>query len=567
MNAQSRRAHKRATRLSRAQAAAGAAVGVFAIAPHAAQAQLGAAGNTTPAAPLTFKSNYLGYAASVSPRVAYSDNLQLLPEGGEDGAVIGSVVLNGSGIYSTNRFTGLISGDLDLSYLGGDQNTFVVNQRIGGAGTATIAENIAYFDVAGSSTRQLVGDNARFSQNLNAARNQQVNVHSITLSPYFNRELKNGALAEVRYRFSQVFIDENENNAFQGFLNDSRTQEVQATYNTGQSIERLKLGASVYGARTNESGALFAPEFEVEQGTVVGDAQYSVTERFALTGTVGFDEISSDAPEQFIPDDELSGVFWRGGVRLKPGRKTDLLFEYGERYGDDYFSGSINYAISPRLRFNARADRLFLTRAQAVNSQFLLNQRGVLDFASDLREGSALSPEGVIQSSNNLNQGVQFQTLGIGASNVVSAGLVGAYDRTQLSVNFIYQDDDFGFRQIQTIGGDVGINHQLSRRLSAYGSLFYRFADTSVDFNQCVENPALFGIDPNNPLFNPVLTCAGFVAQNGETDTVGGRIGARYQFYKNVSVFGEYSRTQRFGDTALLRFKENFVQAGLTLTF
>lgn len=535
-------------------------------------------------APLKFRSNYFGYAASVSPRVSYTDNLQLQPEPFARGSAIFSNLFNGSGIYSNRRFTGIIDGDLDLSYLSADSD-FVVNQRIGATGTATIAENLLYLDISGSTARQLIGDNARFSNNINAARNQRRNVHSFSVSPYLNREFSNGSSAELRYRYSQVFIgDEDSNNAVNNFLNDSTTQEVIATYRSGRLLDRLKFSLTAYGNRTEEDGAFLdnaqsanpaaIPAFVYEQGSLIGSAEYALSDRLALTGTVGYDEIETDAPPTFLDGDQLSGVFWRAGFRARPGRKTDIRIEYGRRYDDDFIDANLSYRFSRRLALTAGANRTFQTRAQSVSTQFRSSQRRTLDFADSLRDGAELSPRAIIEAANRVAGGsfTSAQTIGIGVSNNAFAGLTGLFDRTEVSAQLNYQDTDFGFRSIETFGGTLSARRRFSRRLSGYGDFFYRLSDTAVDLASCVGNgtsplgPAQFGLVVGPGQTNAGV-CQNFADVNGRTNTIGGRIGASYRLFKNVSAFGEFGHTERFSRVDALEYSENTVAAGLILDF
>ncbi|NWG92154.1 MAG: hypothetical protein HXY21_06545, partial [Parvularculaceae bacterium] len=109
--------------------------------------------DTGPKAPLRFRNDYFGYGLAVGPRVSYTDNINLTPTNRDDELAF-SIAANGSAIYSTNRFSGIIDGSLDVSYLT-DQADVVASQDVGAASTTTIAENWLYFDAAGSTSRQL----------------------------------------------------------------------------------------------------------------------------------------------------------------------------------------------------------------------------------------------------------------------------------------------------------------------------------------------------------------------------------------------------------------------------
>jgi len=541
---------------------AAAACAAALLVPASAHAQA----NARRSPPLSFKTDYYGYAASVSPRIGYSDNINLLPEDFEEGQTIATMALAGSAILASRRFTGIVSGSLDVSQFIENGDTFA-NQSIGGIGTAELVEDLLYFDVGGSTSRQLVGDAARFSFNINAGQNQRVNVHSISASPYLNRQFEDESLVELRYRFTQVFVGQDDN-LRAGILNDSQTQEVRALYNTGDKFGRLTVAAVAFGSRTEETGSIFAPEFEVEQGTLMGEFQYELNSRLALTGAVGLDELRSDAPPGVVPADELSGVFWRAGFRAQPGRRTDVRLEYSRRYDDDFVEADVNYRISRRLAFNARASRVFLTRAQALNSQINVQQRNALEFAEALRDGAALSPEGVVNTAAGLNNlFFAAQTVGIGASNRASAGLTALYDRTQFTANVSYFDEDFGFRRTEGVNFSVGGQRQVSRLLSIYGNVFYQTFDGSVDPTTCIANPEFFGFDATVPGFDAAAACSRIAAGGGGLETIGGRVGGSYRFYRNLSVFAEYAHTRRPEDEFGLGFTENFAQAGVTLAF
>lgn len=521
-------------------------------------------------APLRMRSDYYGYAASVSPRVGYSDNIELAPPGSEDGAALLSTLLSGAAIYSTQRFTGIINGDLDLGFRT-DNSDFYLNQNIGAASTLTVADNMLYVDFAGSTSRQLLGDNARFSENVASARNQRANVHTYSASPYIYHEFSDQSSVQARYRFSQVFIDD-ENagaNPFSGnFLNDSKSHEVLASYNTGTRFDRICVSLSGYGNRTIEDGSIIFPEFKYEQATGTAEAAISLTSTFALSGAVGYDDIHTETLPGVFDDGALSGWWWRAGFTARPGRRSNVRIEYGRRYDNDFIDASLSYDISSRLSFTAGAGQSFDTRAQLVNSQFVDQLRMTLDFADQLRQGAALPADTVIDIANRFAyRGVTSQTAGLGVSKVAFAQLRGAYDRTEIDLAGNYQNTDFGFRQNEIISGNLNVRREVSRRVTAYGGVFYRGAKTDVDQATCLTSPFLFGFDVNAPLFDPVSACLLFALNNGRTDTIGGRIGASYRLYENLSAFAEYSHTKRFADFDLLRYDENAAVAGLTLEF
>src|SRR3990167_2201425 len=91
-----------------------ATAGLAVVGHAAALAQNQTAG---PVAPLQFRNDYFGYGLAVGPRVSYTDNIALAPDGFRDDEFAGGIAANGSAVYSNNRFTGIIDGSLDVSYL------------------------------------------------------------------------------------------------------------------------------------------------------------------------------------------------------------------------------------------------------------------------------------------------------------------------------------------------------------------------------------------------------------------------------------------------------------------
>ncbi len=521
-----------------------------------------------PIAPLQFRNDYFGYGLAVGPRVAYTDNITLAPSGFRDDELSVGIQSNGSAIFSNNRLTAILDGSLDVSYLT-DQAKVVASQDVAGVATATVAENLFYVDFGASSSRQLAGEDARFSQNLNAGRTQRANVHNFAVSPYFNRRFADGSAAELRYRFGQVFIDPNQSSLTNpNFSRQSRTQEAVATFDSGNKFDRFGAVLTAYGNKTRDYGATTVNDYEFQQGTVQGDFEVELTDRFALAGTVGYDDVDTTAPATFIPEDQLTGMFWNAGFHAKPGRKTDILLKYGSRYDSEFFTGSLRYDVSPRVQFNASAGQSFQTRANAVAGQYQALQRQTLDFVESLRAGGTLDVTGVVDALTRVSrQRLGAQQIGLGVSKDTQASLSGAFRRTTLGAHVIYHDTDYGYRRIETIGGTLSAQRTLSRRVSAYTNIFYRRVDSTGDVAPCLLDPASFGLIVTAPGFDPVTACNGLVGFQGVHDTVGGRIGLSYRLFKNVSAYGEYGHTERFSQDPLQEYGENTVNAGLQMEF
>ncbi|MCK5746039.1 MAG: hypothetical protein KAH44_07475, partial [Oricola sp.] len=387
----------------------------------------------------------------------------------------------------------------------------------------------------------------------NAGRNQQANVHSYSASPYLFHELSDQSTTELRYRFTQVFVDDERSLSsvlFGGSINNSTTHEVLAQYDTGRKFDRVRLNVTAYGADSTEDGVAPFPDFGYRQGSLAASGQYALTDRFALSGAAGYDEVeNSGAAAEFFDDDQLSGFFWRAGFLAQPGPRSSIRLEYGKRYGDDFIEADARYQISNRFVFTAAASRSFRTRAQSVTSRFQSTQRGALDFADRLRTGDELDARGVIEAANWYSRGQSYggaQSNGVAVSDHASAGLTGEFGRTEISANGYYSDDNFGYRQVESIGAGINLRRQMTRQLTGYGSVIYRRIDSEFDNDTCVANPLIFGLDPTDPEFDAVEDCALLAANEGLTNTIVGRLGASYRLYENASVFVEASHSERF---------------------
>lgn len=552
-----------------------------------------------PSPPLRLKSDFLGYSVSLSPRVGYTDNINLVSsrQFDADGNVIsednpfreGQTILSNlvtaNAIISHPRFTALFSGDLDFSYLV-ENDDFVVNQSLGAAGTATIVDNFLYFDVAGGSSRQLVGDNAAFSTNPSAARGDRATVNSYAVSPYVYHQFPNQSTIEARYRFSQVFIDDSNANAVftpipvpgqpdvptdgLQFLNDSRSNEALLQFESGNLFDRFQFIATAYGNNTEETGSDVVPEFSFDQGTVSLEAQYALNSRFALSGAIGYDEIDTNDTNDFFDDEDLSGVFWRAGFITRPGRKSRLQLEYGRRFGDDFIQADARYEVSRRFVFTAGANRTFQTRALSNSQQITRLSRSTLDFADRLREGGDGSPREIIQQATQLTStgnGINAQVVGIGPTNNAFVSMLGTFDKSTLALNGSYQRSDFGFREFQSFTGSLDVTRTLSRRVSLFGNALYRFSDTGFSVDDCLVDPSNFGIPPVFLNTDPLTECSRLSALEGVSHTLSGTLGVNYQLTGRTRAFGQVSRTQRLSPIEILEFTENAVSAGLIVDF
>ena len=163
------------------------------------------------------------------------------------------------------------------------------------------------------------------------------------------------------------------------------------------------------------------------------------------------------------------------------------------------------------------------------------------------------------------SEGLAIQAPGLALA--VLAFLAGDFGRTKISANGLYSDDDFGFRQVKSIGGGLNLRRRLGPRLTGYGSVLYRRIDSTFDPATCETNPLIFGFDPTDPAFNAMTDCANLADNDGVTNTLLTRVGGSYQLYENASLFIEGSHSERFAKNPVLEYSENTILAGITVDF
>lgn len=510
------------------------------------------------------RSEFLGYAVSISPRLIYSDNIFLESKGNENDELIPSLLVSGSVVYASQRLTGIVTGSVDGSWFTQDKD-LVLNQDVGAAGTATVVDNLFYVDASASTSRQLVGDQAAFSNNINAARGDRTNVYTATVSPYTLHKFANGSEAELRYRRSQLWVDDD-------FINDSSSDEGLARLSSGPLFNRLKFAGLAYGRSTRDKGGPGVPDFKFKQATGAGRADFSLTDEFALTGTVGYDEIDTDNANGFFDDDQLSGVFWNAGFIFDPNRRTHLRATYGKRYDDDFIEAEASYQMTPRIGMTAGASRTLQTRATGITSLLDNATANALAYAGQLRDlqASGMTPREIALAAGNyaaVSYGLPSQTVGVGPVDSAYATITANMTRTDLVMSARYDSSNFGFQTIDTVTGQIQLVRRLSRRFQLYSNAVYRYANTDLSPQACLGSIGSFLNDPTLTPAQIATLCADPSNLSRWSNTVSATVGLQYQISRHVAAYGQYIRTNRWADNPLDEYVENAAIVGVRLEY
>jgi len=528
-----------------------------------------------------YEARPLSYVLKVSPRVTWSDNVELAPEGFEEQDALASVYMSGGALVDRVRFKGLVNGSIEVgSYInppevGGkalyDRTVFSPNVVAGG--TAKLVDNLFYFDLAASAREQALDETTRSSGGTSLAGNQRLaNSYAVSVSPYLFRRLGGEATIEARYRYVAVAVDDDQSvDGIDNFLNDSSSHELIAEYSSGRLFDRVGFSVRAMANRTEETGSEVLPEVDFRQASLSGDLRYAMNRKLSLVGTVGYDDVDTNGTSPF-DDDDLSGTFWKAGVAVKPGRRSEASLELGERYGGTWVDAAASWRYSSRLQFRLSAYNRLMTTAQAQAQRFSVLQDETLSYAEELRQLGNLTSENILARVLEYNEGLSDltrQQAGLSRSSGVYADLIAQAPRTSVVLRTGFDQSDFGFEEIDTWSISGLLNHRLSRRLDAYARANYQ--DASAEIGGTLEDClAALRQNPDNAGMTPDMLQA--ICESGDglgldTRTLILAAGLDYLLFRDLNAFAALSRSQRFADSESNEYVENSVTVGLSYDF
>lgn len=522
----------------------------------------------------------LSYRFLVSPRVTWSDNVTLAPEGQELEDSLASVYMAGGALINRVNFSGIVNGSVQVGrYFDPpeiddeplyEQTVFSPNILAGG--TARIVENLAFLDVSASARQQALDESTRTAGTSLANIDRQATSYAVSVSPYLRTEFSDESAVEARYRYVGVTVDDADAfNGVENYLNDSQAHELLAEYSSGRLYDRFGFAARAYANQTQEEGSDVLSEIDYTQASVSGDLRYSFSRKVALVGTVGYDDIDTEGDSPF-DDDDLSGAFWKAGVSLQPGRRTQARLELGERYGGTWVDAAASWRYSSRLQFRLAATRRFLTASQAQAGRFSVLQTETLTYAEELRQLQNLTAEEILDRVLDYNSGLSDltqQQAGLSRSDQVYADMIAQTPRWSLILRSGFDRYDYGVQTIDTYTASARSDYRLSRRLNAYGLARYQHSDTDAEngFDDCV---AALQADPETaglPDETLALLCDLQVGITENTDTVTVSAGLDYLLFRDINAYAELSRSQRFSDIEENEYTENAVTVGVSYQF
>jgi uncharacterized protein (PEP-CTERM system associated) len=268
---------------------------------------------------------------SVTVSQEFSDNVDLDPED-EQSAFI-TRITPALGFRSfTSRFRGGFDGAIGGRYTTeGDDQGFDLNGWLTADGELQVVRDFLLLEGNASVSQQVLdNDEAQAESNLDT-------VQIYRLSPVLRNRFGGFAVAELRYILSQLLVNSDD-------VADATAHVGQASLGSGTDLDRVRW---LLNGRISE--AIRSGDSNVSRADVDLETEYAITRSVSAIAGGGYQSFDEDDPAT-----EFDGPAYRGGLRWRPGRRTELAFTYGRR--DDRFSpaASLRYRITEDAEFQAR---------------------------------------------------------------------------------------------------------------------------------------------------------------------------------------------------------------------
>jgi len=274
---------------------------------------------------------------SLDLKETYTDNVKLAAPGLEKSEFITQV---NPGISLTGTGSHL---KLNASYVmqnlvyadEGSQNT--MNHMLNANANAELVDNLLFLDGRAAISQQnisLFGPQSTDNVNITGNRTE---VQTYSVSPYLRHRLSNYASTEIRYTHNEV------STGGSGLAN-SQADRIQLSLNSGSAFKKLGWGLNYNNEKTNYGNTSTASIPALDSEVLSGNLSYSVTPKFRLTATGGYEKNNyiSTGPK---PD----GSFWSAGFSWAPSAMTSIDASAGRRFFGDTYS----LAASHRTRLTS----------------------------------------------------------------------------------------------------------------------------------------------------------------------------------------------------------------------
>ena len=400
----------------------------------------------------------------------------------------------------TPRFQGVATGNLN-AYIYARESTF--DQVVGNLyanGFGTIWPDALFVDLQSLITQSATTPTLGFQNLSQLPTNQQTQVFSNSVSPYFRKSFDGLVDSELRYRFSSTNYGGNtavvaptpaSSNLTFGVLNEGTL-----TVATGRDFERALSRATVDAFNFNSNF--------VNRNTQVSafdDLEYRITPQIAALGRAGYQNVRFPGS----PAATFAGATWLAGGRVgNYGPDPSYLsLEYGRVQGIYGFTGAGRYSITPTMIFTASVAQGLSTSTQYIQGSLAT---------------STLDPYGsIVDEYSNLP--TAFYNPGLGLTNnvykqqIANAGISETIGPNRFSLYASYANQQSLTPPITTPTKSYGINLSWYRdiRPDLNGTASIGYYNLSNVVRSAIATPIssqnnVYGTIGVNYLLTPTLT-------------------------------------------------------------
>jgi uncharacterized protein (PEP-CTERM system associated) len=398
---------------------------------------------------------------TIEPRFSvsetYTDNVRLAEKGLEEEDYV-TVASPGIALHGTGRRVQLnLDYSLDYFSFVNQSSEDEFRNQLTATGLAELVEERLFIDAQASVSEEIVDNTDEISASEFNVTDNRRTLQVYNVSPFTLHRFGSWADGEARHRFSWFDGDD-------GSIGTSARNESSLSLTSGTRFTNL-------GWALNGSYERLGRDDGTDANTItgIGEVNYQFNSVLGTFFQVGYEAFDDDTL-----GGDPDGIFFEGGFRLTPGRRTELVVSYGDRFDSNDLEVEFRYEISSRTLFTARFSES-ITTSQAI----LANRLADIDFDGRDREGGFVSDRdrGDFRSGD--------PAFGLTGSafrqELLEATLAGSRGRNTFSFRAFLErrkEGGNGTRE-RVMGGSVNFGRSLSRQSTLNFAASYEYFDFS----------------------------------------------------------------------------------------
>ncbi len=448
---------------------------------------------------------------SVEVREAFSDNVDLEPDGAEQSALVSELVPGVIIRSESARVTAALNAFPILRHqTAGEDKGLSLAGDLAGLGTVEVAEDLFFVDAQASISKRVLSSRAVGS----TANEDTVQVYRV--SPYLRSRFGGFADGEARFRLSQVFIGGQED-AGANATSDSTTHSLNLSLDSGRDFTRFRWSWNALASQENRTN-----DDDISRAETDLELEYAVDRSISVIAGAGYQTFDDGNLAN-----DIDGPTWKVGFRWRPGPRTELQASYGELDDDQSANVRFRYDISTRTSITASYSKVLeKSQERLVRNVSFIELDPESDQFTDPQTGLPFDPN---QSPFDIdNQTTRIETFRL--------GLNGTRGRNTFGLNAAIQNEE-----IEPTGeqqDSITLGARFSRRLNPHltANLFAGYERTEFDDGQVDdEYSATAGLD--------------------------------YELYANLRARLVYEFRRQDSSVQTSEFMENRVTVSLRMTF